>query len=90
MQTLRHSKSFPTPEVHEPYVSIWRGPEPADNPHTVARRGSNSVPLRGSRVDNSDNAWAPLLMAMSGSKNYPRIAFANQVPLHLLRDPPPL
>ena len=81
-QILRHLRSFPTPEVHEPYVSIWRGLELADNPHMVARRGSNSALRRESKANNLGNAWALLPMAMNGSKDYHRIAFANRVPPH--------
>ena len=78
-QNRYRSRSSPTPEVREPYGSIWRGLELADNPHTADCRGSNSEPRKGSKADIAGNAWAPLPKAMSGNIDCSPVALAYRV-----------
>ena len=90
VQILWDSMSFPIPAGREPFASTWRGPELADIPHKVVRRGSSSALRTGSEANDSDNAWDRMPVAKIGNRGYYWGTYAIREFPHSPRDPPPL
>ena len=88
-QILRDSASFPTPIGRGPSASIWIGPKEIDSQKAV-RRDCSWASRRESKADKTDNARAYKSEAMTGNREYFRLASAGPEYPHSPRDPPPL